>query len=101
MSAVLLGWSTDPDVWIRRAAILSQLKAKAATDTALLAQVLEPNMADPEFFIRKAIGWALREYSKTAPEWVAAFVAEHAATLSPLSRREAMRHLPAAAGPDG
>lgn len=101
MSAVLLGWSTDPDVWIRRAAILSQLKAKAATDSALLAQVLQPNMADPEFFIRKAIGWALREYSKTAPEWVAAFVAEHAATLSPLSRREAMRHLPAAAGPNG
>lgn len=97
MSAVLLGWSTDPDSWIRRAAILSQLKAKAATDTVLLAQVLATNMADPEFFIRKAIGWALREYSKTAPEWVAAFVAEHEAALSPLSRREALRRLPAPA----
>lgn len=97
MSAVLVRWSSDPDFWIRRAAILSQLKAKAATDTVLLSQVLETNMADPEFFIRKAIGWALREYSKTAPEWVAAFVAEHAATLSSLSRREAVRRLPAAA----
>lgn len=97
MSEVLLGWSTDPDFWIRRAAILSQLKAKAATDTVLLAQVLATNMADPEFFIRKAIGWALREYSKTAPEWVAAFVAEHEAALSPLSRREALRRLPAPA----
>jgi 3-methyladenine DNA glycosylase AlkD len=94
MSAVVLGWSTDPDFWIRRAAILSQLKAKAATDSALLARVLETNMADPEFFVRKAIGWALREYSKTAPEWVAAFVAEHSASLSPLSRREALRRLP-------
>jgi 3-methyladenine DNA glycosylase AlkD len=93
MSAMLLGWGTDPDFWMRRAAILSQLKAKAATDSGLLARILETNMADREFFIRKAIGWALREYSKTAPEWVAAFVAEHAATLSPLSRREALRRL--------
>lgn len=97
MPAVLLGWSTDPDLWMRRAAILSQLKAKAATDSGLLARILETNMPDPEFFIRKAIGWALREYSKTAPEWVAAFVAEHEAALSPLSRREALRRLPAPA----
>ena len=99
---MLLGWSTDPDFWMRRAAILAQLKAKAATDPGLLARIIETNMADPEFFIRKAIGWALREYSKTAPEWVAAFVAEHAATLSPLSRKEALRRLPrphAAHGP--
>ncbi|HEU4667163.1 MAG TPA: DNA alkylation repair protein [Arthrobacter sp.] len=95
MPAVLLGWSTDPDFWIRRAAILSQLNAKAATDSGLLARILETNMADSEFFIRKAVGWALREYSKTAPAWVSAFVAEHAATLSPLSRREALRRLPA------
>ncbi len=94
MTAVLLTWSTDPDFWIRRAAILSQLKAKAGTDTVLLARILEANLKDPEFFIRKAVGWALREYARTAPEWVAAFVAEHAAAMSPLSRREALRHLP-------
>lgn len=91
MTAVLLDWSTDPDFWVRRAAILSQLKAKAGTDTALLARILEANLEDREFFIRKAIGWSLREYAKTAPEWVAAFVAAHAATMSPLSRREALR----------
>lgn len=94
MSAVLLTWSTDPDFWIRRAAILSQLKAKANTDPVLLARIIDANLEDPQFFIRKAIGWALREYARTAPEWVAAFVAERATTLSPLSRREALRHLP-------
>ncbi|MEV8132173.1 DNA alkylation repair protein [Pseudarthrobacter oxydans] len=93
MTGVLLRWSTDPDFWIRRAAILSQLKAKAGTDSVLLARVVEANLADPEFFIRKAIGWALREYAKTAPGWVAAFVAGHAPAMSPLSRREAVRHL--------
>ena len=95
MTALLLNWSADPDSWIRRAAILSQLKAKATTDPVLLARVVEANLADPEFFIRKAIGWALREYAKTAPDWVAAFVAHHAASISPLSRKEALRHLAA------
>ena len=55
--------------------------------------VVEANLADPEFFIRKAIGWALREYAKTNPAWVRGFVAEHGAQLSPLSRKEALRHL--------
>lgn len=96
MSAVLRGWSRDPQLWIRRAAITSQLKAKKATDTALLAAVIEPNMADPEFFIRKAIGWALREYAKSDPEWVRAFVARHAGALSPLSKKEALRRTPGA-----
>ena len=60
-------WSTDEDFWFRRASITAQLGAKAATDTALLAAVIEANLADREFFIRKAIGWALREYAKTDP----------------------------------
>jgi 3-methyladenine DNA glycosylase AlkD len=93
MTPVLRRWSTDEDFWIRRAAITSQLKAKAATDTGLLREVIEPNLKDPEFFIRKAIGWALREYAKTSPAWVRDFVAEHGAQLSPLSRKEALRHL--------
>ncbi len=93
MTAVLQSWSRDADFWIRRASITAQLKAKEATDTALLTQVIEPNLANPDFFIRKAIGWALREYAKTAPEWVAAFVAEHASRMSPLSRREALRRI--------
>jgi 3-methyladenine DNA glycosylase AlkD len=93
MTAVLLGWSTDDDFWIRRASITAQLKAKEATDPALLARVIEANLADKEFFIRKAIGWALREYGKTSPEWVRAFVAQHAPAMSTLSRREALRRL--------
>ena len=95
MTAVLLGWSRDGEFWIRRAAITSQLKAKARTDRDLLRAVIEPNLADPEFFIRKAIGWALREYAKTEPEWVSGFVAEHGTHLIPLSRKEALRNLPA------
>src|SRR4051812_18936127 len=55
MSATLRQWSRDPDLWIRRASITSQLRAKKTTDTALLAAVLEANLADPEFFIRKAM----------------------------------------------
>lgn len=93
MTEVLLTWSTDQDFWIRRCAITSQLKAKARTDQALLRAVIEANLADPGFFIRKAIGWALREYAKTDPEWVRNFVAEKGAGLSPLSRKEALRHL--------
>lgn len=91
VSATLRRWSHDPDPWIRRASITSQLRAKKATDTALLAAVIEPNLADREFFIRKAIGWALREYAKTAPDWVEAFVARHGPSMSALSRREALR----------
>ncbi|MDQ0768814.1 3-methyladenine DNA glycosylase AlkD [Pseudarthrobacter defluvii] len=95
MSRVLRQWSSDPDFWIRRAAITSQLRAKEATDTQLLAAVIEPSLPDREFFIRKAIGWALREYAKTAPEWVEAFVARHREDMSPLSRKEALRRLTA------
>lgn len=95
LTPVLRGWSTDPDFWIRRASITAQLGAKSATDTALLADVIEANLADSEFFIRKAIGWALRDYSATDPGWVRAFAERHGPALSPLSRREALRKLPA------
>jgi 3-methyladenine DNA glycosylase AlkD len=94
MTDILVSWSTDADFWIRRAAITAQLKAKDQTDRRLLRAVLEANLADPEFFIRKAIGWALREFGKTDPEWVRTFVADHRDRLSPLSRREALRNLP-------
>ncbi|QHK19403.1 DNA alkylation repair protein [Pseudarthrobacter psychrotolerans] len=93
MTELLLAWSRDQDFWIRRSAITSQLKAKARTDQDLLRAVIEPNLADPEFFIRKAIGWALREYAKSDPEWVRNFVVDKGTRLSPLSRKEALRHL--------
>jgi 3-methyladenine DNA glycosylase AlkD len=88
---VLLGWARSPDRWLRRSAVIAQLGAKHRTDTALLAEAIEVNAADPEFFVRKAIGWALRDLAKTDPAWVRTFLAEH--ELSPLSRREAAKHL--------
>jgi 3-methyladenine DNA glycosylase AlkD len=93
VTQLMLLWTVDEDMWIRRASIISQLRRKSATDRELLTIAIESNIHDTEFFIRKAIGWALREYAKTDPEWVRAFVAAHEAELSGLSRREALTHL--------
>ena len=91
MRPLVRSWARDPDRWLRRSAVIAQLGARQRTDTDLLAEVIEVNAADPEFFVRKAIGWALRDLAKTDPTWVRRFVADH--ELSPLSRREALRHL--------
>ncbi len=88
---LLLRWSTDEDRWRRRTAIIAQLRAKERTDVELLRRSIESNLADQDFFLRKAIGWALREHAKTAPGWVREFVEDH--DLSPLSRREALRNI--------
>jgi 3-methyladenine DNA glycosylase AlkD len=86
-------WMTDADLWRRRTSILVQVLAKSATDTELLTDAIRANLDDRDFFIRKAIGWALRDYAKTDPFWVRAFVDAHADRLSPLSRREATKHM--------
>jgi 3-methyladenine DNA glycosylase AlkD len=91
MTAILRTWSTDADLWIRRVAILAQNGRRAGTDPDLLADCIAGSLADRDFFSRKAIGWALREYSKTDPVWVQAYVARHSDALSPLSTREALR----------
>jgi 3-methyladenine DNA glycosylase AlkD len=88
---IVRGWSRSDTFWLRRLAIISQLKRKERTDTDLLAEVIARNADDKEFFIRKAIGWALRDYAYTDPDWVRAFAATH--DLSPLSRREALKHI--------
>lgn len=88
---IVHAWANDADLWLRRVAIISQLGAKAETDTDLLAFAVEQNADDPEFFIRKAIGWALRDFARHDPRWVQDFVRSHA--LSPLSRREALKHI--------
>ena len=88
---VLLDWAEDDDIWRRRTSILAQLRFKADTDADLLFAVIEPSLAEKEFFLRKAIGWALREYSKTRPEVVADYVAANHHRLSPLSSREALK----------
>jgi 3-methyladenine DNA glycosylase AlkD len=89
----MIDWSADPDFWVRRSAIIHQLPLRAATDTALLETAILNNLGQREFFINKAIGWALREYSKTDADWVRAFIDRHRATLSPLSIREGSKYI--------
>ncbi|MGH8823246.1 MAG: DNA alkylation repair protein [Jiangellaceae bacterium] len=91
---VVRRWSRDGDRWRRRAAVICQVGSRDATDTALLADCIMANADDPDFFLRKGIGWALREHAKTDPDWVRAFVATYRGRLSPLSTREATRTLP-------
>jgi 3-methyladenine DNA glycosylase AlkD len=86
-------WTTSKDMWLRRTAIISQLRHKDETDVTLLGTACTANLSDTDFFIRKAIGWALREYAKTDPEWVVAYVSNHADEMSGLTRREATKHL--------
>ncbi|MHA7276271.1 DNA alkylation repair protein [Arthrobacter sp. Hz1] len=96
VAPLMQAWARDDHLWVRRTAILCQLSSKAATDPELLADVVGTNLSDSrygrEFFIRKAIGWALREYAKTNADWVVAFVQHKEKGLSPLSRREALKH---------
>jgi 3-methyladenine DNA glycosylase AlkD len=89
---VLRRWATDADLWRRRTSIICQLGSKEDTDTDLLAHCVEANIGDRDFFIRKGIGWALRQFARTEPAWVRAFVDTHP-ELSPLSRKEATKHL--------
>ena len=87
----LLPWADSDNIWLARTAILYQLKFKNNTDTDVLSLIIEQNSNSKEFFINKAIGWSLREYSKTNREWVRDFVNTH--TLAPLSVREASKYL--------
>ena len=92
VTPTVLSWAADRDLWRRRTAIICQIGAKEETDTDLLTRTIEPAIAEPEFFLRKGIGWALRDYAKTAPDWVRSFVDGHP-RLSGLSRREALKHI--------
>ena len=83
-------WSRDGNFWVRRCAILHQLNYKQETDTVRLFRYCKKNARDEEFFIRKAIGWALRQYARTDPRAVVEFVKAHP-ELSGLSRREALK----------
>ncbi len=85
-------WRSDENFWARRAALLVHLKHKSATNTELLAETILSLAPEKEFFIRKAIGWVLREYAKTNAEWVRNFVARHEKILSALSRKEALKN---------
>ena len=89
----LLNWSTDENFWLRRVAINHQLKYKDKTDTVLLEKILVNNLGQTEFFINKAIGWALREYSKISPDWVRCFIEKYGGRMAPLSKREAGKYI--------
>lgn len=86
-------WSRGGDLWLRRAAILAQLKHRDATDVDFLFDVIEPAVDEKEFFLRKAIGWALRELSRWKPEAVERWLDEHRGRASGLTVREAQRGL--------
>jgi|TARA_B100001971_G_scaffold213936_1_gene248945 3-methyladenine DNA glycosylase AlkD len=93
MKTHMSDWARSGDMWKRRASIICQLNAKDRTDVQLLLNNIELNLNDEEFFIRKAIGWALRQHAKTEPETVIDFVHQHRDRMSPLSKREALRIL--------
>ena len=86
-------WSVEEDMWLVRTAILHQLHYGAQTDTDRLFAYCSRQAGHPDFFVRKAIGWALRHYARTDPEAVRRYVAGERDRLSPLSIREATRHL--------
>ena len=90
---IILAWSCDEDIWLRRLAIDHQLLRKEETDTELLEKFLVNNLGQAEFFINKAIGWALRDYSKTNPDWVRDFIERYRAEMAALSIREGSKYL--------
>ena len=93
VNKILLEWSLDENIWLRRIAIDHQLLRKEKTNTELLEKILKNNLGQAEFFINKAIGWALRDYSKTNPEWVKNFIEENKEKMAKLSIKEASKYL--------
>ena len=93
LAAILREWAVSDDIWKRRSAILAQLGFKGDTDLKLLYDCIRPSLDRPEFFLRKAIGWALRQYAWTDPKEVLRFVKANEKRLSPLSKRVALKNL--------
>ena len=90
---IMLEWSKDSNIWLRRVAILYQLSLKDKVDEIILDKVLVNNLSDSEFFINKAIGWALRDYAKYNPEWVREFIKKNKDNMANLSIREASKYI--------
>ena len=87
------GYATHKNLWLRRVAILAQLNEGENTNRTRLSNALVSNLADTDFFIRKAMGWALRQLARTDPQWVQQWISTHADQVSGLTRREALKHL--------
>ena len=90
---IMLEWSKDSNIWLKRVAILYQLSLKEKVDKQILERILVDNLGDSEFFINKAIGWALRDYSKYNPEWVREFIKKNKDNMANLSIREASKYI--------
>ena len=90
---IMLEWSKDSNIWLRRVAILYQLSLKDKVDEIILDKILVNNLGDNEFFINKAVGWALRDYSKFNPEWVREFIKKNKDNMANLSIREASKYI--------
>lgn len=97
MRKTMLAWSKSPDMWKRRVSIICQLKRRDETDIELLHACIEPSLGSKEFFLRKAIGWALRQLAWTNPDEVVRYVKENEDRLSGLSQREALKNVAPAA----
>jgi len=93
MRKKMFHWSRSQNLWKRRSAILCQLSFKTETDLDLLYAAIEPSLVSKEFFLQKAIGWALRQYAWTDPREVRRYVRANAARLSALSKREALKNI--------
>ncbi|MDK2818619.1 MAG: DNA alkylation repair protein [Spirochaetota bacterium] len=89
---VSLTWNNTNSIWQKRSAIILQLKHKQNLDTSLLTEIIIFNKNSSEFFIQKAIGWILREYSKTNPLWIKEFIDQHK-DLSNLSKKEGLKYI--------
>jgi len=92
MRPLLLRWAKDANMWKARTAILAQCRSRENTDLDLLYACIEPSIESKEFFLRKAIGWALREYARVDMKEVARYVKKNESRLSGLSKREALKH---------
>jgi 3-methyladenine DNA glycosylase AlkD len=93
LKKAMLAWSRSDDLWKRRSAILCQIARKDETDLDFLYRSIEPSLLSREFFLRKAIGWALRQYAWIDPAEIQRYVRLHEKELSPLSRREALKNV--------
>ena len=90
---IMLEWSKHSNIWLKRVAILYQLSLKDKVDEIILDNILVNNLGDNEFFINKAVGWALRDYSKFNPEWVREFIKKNKDNMANLSIREASKYI--------
>ena len=93
INEILISWSKDNNIWLRRVSIIHQLHRKEKTNIELLEKIIVNNFGSDEFFINKAIGWALRDYSKTNKEWVSNFINKYKDKMANLSIKEASKYL--------